>query len=347
MNGNLPLRIGLAGLGTVGCGALRLLEDERDIITRRAGRGIEVVAVSARNKNKKRECDFSRFRFVDDPKELAALPDVDVIVEVMGGESDPALGLVRASLVSGKSVVTANKALLAMHGIELASLAEKNSAKLMIEAAVLGGVPVIKTLREGLAANTVTEIFGILNGTCNYILTRMEETGETFADILQDAQKMGYAEAEPSLDVDGFDAAHKLCLLSALAFGVKPDMSAVRVSGIRAVTFADLQTARKSGARLRLVGRAVRQENGKIHAVVEPMAIPETSMLAHLQGTLNGVSIQGSHAGEIFICGRGAGAEPTASAVVADLVDLARGGGSPFPFGIKTEELVFGLEKGE
>jgi homoserine dehydrogenase len=338
-----PFRIGLVGLGTVGCGVLKLLDEESSLIAQRCGRPLHVVAVSARSKGKDRGCDLSRFRWVDDPKDMGAQPDVDVVVEVMGGEGDPALSLIRTALEFGKPVVTANKALLAGHGAELAKISEDKSAPLMIEAAVLGGVPVIKVLREGLAANTVTEVCGILNGTCNYILTRMEKSGEAFEGVLKDAQKKGYAEAEPSLDVDGWDAAHKLCLLSALAFGAKPNLKALSVTGIRDVSAADLNFAQELGFHIRLIGRALRQKDGHVCALVSPFLVPKADLLASLGGVLNGTMIRGSHSGDIFISGRGAGAEPTASAVVADLIDLARGSGPVHSFGVPATDLTDSL----
>ena len=332
-----PLKIAIAGLGTVGGGVVKLLSDNKAEITARAERDIQIVAVSARDKNKDRGIDLSGVAWVNTPADLIAT-DCDAVIELVGGDADPAYSLVKKSLEAGKAVITANKALLAHHGVELATLAESKSAPLMFEAAIAGGIPIVKMLREGLAANRINKLFGILNGTCNYILTTMEASGRDFSDVLKEAQEKGYAEAEPSLDVDGWDTAHKLCLLASLAFGIKPDMDALSVHGIRQITAQDIQSADELGYRIKLLGQAEKQEDGRIVQLVEPCLVQKTASLANVHGVLNAVYTQGNHVGSSFIEGRGAGAGPTASAVVADIIDLARGN-TVAAFGVKTTEL--------
>ncbi len=319
-----PLKIALAGLGTVGGGVVKLLDANRDLISRRGGRPIEVVAVSARDRHRDRGFDLTRFDWVDDTQSLAARADIDVIVELIGGADGPALTLARASIASGKAFVTANKAMIAHHGIGLAADAEAAGTALKYEAAVAGGIPVIKGLREGAAANVLTEVYGILNGTCNYILTRMEAEGSDFAEVLADAQALGYAEADPSFDVDGVDAAHKLSILASLAFGTKLDFDAVQVAGIRDVMPGDIAQARALGFCVRLVGLAQADAKG-LYQRVHPCLVPLSHPLAHVQGAMNAVVAEGNFVGRLFFEGRGAGEGPTASAVVADLIDIARG----------------------
>ncbi len=333
-----PLRIALAGLGTVGAGVLKLLNENKAEIENRAGREIKVVAVSARSKGRDRGVDLSPYTWTDDPQSFAAQADIDVVVELIGGEAGTALSLVKSSLESGKSVVTANKALLAHHGVELAGIAAAKGAGLMFEAAVAGGIPVIKLLRDGLAANKVTRLYGILNGTCNYILTTMADTGRSFDDVLKEAQALGYAEAEPSLDVDGWDTAHKLSLLTSLAYGVKPSMGEMSVSGIRAITAQDIVAADELGYRIKLLGQSENYADGRVLQTVAPCLVPKKSSLAHVSGVLNAIYTEGNHAGSTFIEGRGAGAGPTASAVVADLIDLARGNKAQ-PFSVTASKL--------
>lgn len=319
-----PLRIALIGLGNVGTGVLNLLKDNNTVVSARGGRAIEVVAVSARSK-KDRGVDLSAYEWLDNPLDAAKRDDIDVIVELMGGDGDPAYSLVKSALQNGKHVITANKALLAHHGVELAKISEEKNAALLFEAAVAGGIPIIKMLREGLAANQIQRLYGILNGTCNYILTTMEETGRGFDDVLKEAQALGYAEAEPSLDVDGGDTAHKLSLLASLAYGVAPDLKALSVSGIRSITAEDIQAADELGYRIKLLGQAEQQADGRLLQTVAPCLVPEKSSLAHVSGVLNAVYTEGNYVGSNFVAGRGAGSQPTASAVVADLIDLARG----------------------
>ena len=323
-----PLRIALAGLGTVGGGVVRLLRANADLIERRAGRRIEIVAVSARDRTRDRGFDMGGFDWSDDTAGLAARDDVDVVVELIGGSDGPALTLARATLAAGKAFVTANKAMIAHHGLELAEAAETSRTALKYEAAVAGGVPVIKGLREGAAANVLDHVFGILNGTCNYILTTMESAGRDFADVLADAQALGYAEADPSFDIDGVDAAHKLSILASLAFGTRIDFANVAITGIRNVIAADIAEAAALGYRVRLIGQGEAGAKGLFQRV-HPCLVPADHPLAHVTGSLNAVVAEGNFVGRLLFQGRGAGDGPTASAVVADLIDIARGENGP------------------
>lgn len=321
---NSPLRIGIAGLGTVGAGVVKLLAEHGRLLALRGGRPLKVVAVSARRKAKKRDIDLSGMRWEGDPLALATAPDIDVVVELIGGSGGVARRLVQTALRSGKHVVTANKALLAMHGAEIAEMAEKRGRILAFEAAVAGGIPIIKALREGLVANRVRRLYGILNGTCNYILTTMRETGRDFDVVLAEAQAAGYAEADPSFDVDGIDAAHKLAVLTGAAFGVKVNFAGVHVEGIRRVTAQDIQFAEELGFRIKLLGLA-RETRYGIEQRVHPCMVPLAAPIAHIEGVFNAVVVEGDFVGTTMFQGRGAGQGPTASAVVADLVDVARG----------------------
>ncbi|MGK6318400.1 homoserine dehydrogenase [Sphingomonas sp. DT-204] len=319
-----PLRVALAGLGTVGGGVIRLIDANRELIARRAGRPIEVVAVSARDRAKDRGVDISRFAWVDDTAALANHRDADVVVELVGGSDGPALALARASLAAGKGFVTANKAMMAHHGLELAEAAEAKGTPLKFEAAVAGGVPVVKSLREGAAANEISRVYGILNGTCNFILSKMESEGRGFGDVLAEAQALGYAEADPSFDIDGVDAAHKLSILASLAFGTRPAFDRVEVTGIRHVIAADIAEAAALGFRVRLVGIAEAGAHGLFQRV-HPHLVPLDHPLAHVVGSTNAVVAEGNYVGRLLFQGAGAGDGPTASAVVADLIDIARG----------------------
>ncbi len=318
-----PLSVAVAGLGTVGGGVLKLLRDNADIVAARAGRPIAVTAVSARDRGKDRGVPISGLRWYEDPVALAADPAVDVIVELIGGSEGPAKALVEAAIAARKPLVTANKALLAVHGAELAAAAEANNVALAFEAAVAGGIPVIKAIREGLAGNRISRIAGILNGTCNYILTQMRERGREFAEVLADAQKLGYAETDPSFDIDGIDAAHKLAILAALAFGRPVAFDAVYVEGIRRISALDIAFATELGYRIKLLGIAAQTEAG-IETRVHPCMVPQSAPIARVDGVFNAVVAEGDFVGRVMLEGRGAGAGPTASAVVADLIDLAR-----------------------
>jgi homoserine dehydrogenase len=318
------LRVGLAGLGTVGGGVIKLLDANAKLIERRAGRAIEIVAVSARDRSRDRGVDLSRFEWVDDTAALATRDDIDVVVELIGGSDGPALVLARETLRHGRAFVTANKAMIAHHGIELAEAAEATNAALKYEAAVAGGIPVIKGLREGAAANEIGRVYGVLNGTCNYILSTMEQERRDFAEVLAEAQTLGYAEADPSFDIDGVDTAHKLAILASLAFGTRLDFGSVAIGGIRHVIAADIAEAHGLGFRIRLVGLAEANSRGLFQRV-HPCLVPLGHPLAHVVGSLNAVVAEGNFVGRLFMEGRGAGEGPTASAVVADLIDIARG----------------------
>ncbi len=332
-----PLRIAIAGLGTVGAGVVKLLQAHGAGLARRCGRPIEIVGVSARDRKRDRGVVLASYRWHDDPLALAGLGDADVVVELMGGSEGPARQLLEAAIAKGKHVVTANKALLAHHGAALARAAEAKGVTLGYEAAVAGGIPIIKTLREGLAANRIERIYGILNGTCNYILTTMRQTGREFADVLADAQRLGYAEADPSFDVDGVDAAHKLAILAGLAFGCEVNIGHVHVEGIRNVSAVDIAFAEELGFRIKLLGLARLTEFGieqRVHACMVPLGTP----IAHVEGVFNAVVTEGDFVGQNICEGRGAGAGPTASAVVADLLDIARGRSQP-TFGVPAGDL--------
>lgn len=319
-----PLRIALAGLGTVGTGVIRLIEENGAMIAQRAGRPIIVSAISARDRNRDRGIDLAAYPWFDQPEELATLDDIDCVVEMIGGSDGTALELARKSLAAGKSFVTANKAMIAHHGMELAKAAETGNLSLRYEAAVAGGIPVIKGLRDGASANKIERVYGILNGTCNYILTEMEKHGRAFNDVLKDAQEIGYAEADPSFDIDGVDAAHKLAILAALSFGKALDFEGVEIDGIRHIMAADIGQAKALGYRIRLLGMA-RIDDGKLFQRVTPYLVPEGHPLAHIEGSTNAVVAEGNFSGRLMFQGAGAGEGPTASAVVADLIDIARG----------------------
>jgi homoserine dehydrogenase len=319
-----PLKAGLAGLGTVGSAVVRLLAQHRDALAQRCGRAIDVVAVSARDPARTRDLGGATPRWVADPVALATDPEIDVFVELMGGEGDPAKRAVEAALSGAKSVVTANKALLAKHGFELATLAEQNGVALNFEAAVGGAIPIVKTLREGLAGNSLARVYGILNGTCNYILTRMEQERLSFAECLKDAQRLGYAEADPTFDVEGFDTAQKLAILASIAFGTQVNPEAVFVEGISSIAAEDLEAASELGYRVKLLGVAVRTAQG-IEQRVHPTMVPKESAIAQVMGVTNAVSIDAEGILPITLVGPGAGGDATASAVVTDLSDIARG----------------------
>jgi homoserine dehydrogenase len=322
------LNIALAGLGTVGSGVVRLIETNAALIARRARRPIRIAAVSARDRGKDRGVDLSPYEWVDDPAEMAARPDIDVVVEMVGGSDGPALTLARKAIAGGKSLVTANKAMIAHHGLELAEAAEQAGVALKFEAAVAGGIPVIKGLSEGAAANAIERVYGILNGTCNYILSTMEDTGRDFADVLADAQRLGYAEADPTFDIEGVDAAHKLSILAAIAFGTRLRFDAVETTGIAGVLAADIAQARALGYVVRLIGTAEIDRGGGSPGLfqrVRPHLVPCDHPLASVDGATNAVVAEGNFMGRLLFQGAGAGDGPTASAVVADIIDIARG----------------------
>ncbi|MFO1142061.1 MAG: homoserine dehydrogenase [Amaricoccus sp.] len=323
-----PLRIGLAGLGTVGAGVVRLVEAHAAALAARAGRPIELAAVSARSRHRDRGVDLSRYAWEDDPVALARRGDVDLVVEVIGGEDGPAKATAEAAIGAGKHLVTANKAMLARHGQALAEAAEAKGVALRFEAAVAGGIPVVKALAEGLAGNAVTRLLGVMNGTCNYILTRMEAEGAPYAQVLEEAQRAGYAEADPAFDVGGIDAAQKLAILAAIAFGTRVDFGGITVEGIERVSLADIEHAKELGYRIKLLGVA-RMTPAGLEARMQPSLVPARSPLGQLDGVTNMVVVEGDFVGRIVMSGPGAGAGPTASAIIADVIDVARGSAVP------------------
>jgi homoserine dehydrogenase len=334
---NSPLRLAIAGLGTVGATVARYLETNHNGFTARTARKVEVVAVSARSKGKDRGFSLSKITWFDDPIQMAKTAEADVFVELMGGSDDPAKAAVEAALSRGMHVITANKALLAKHGVGLSQLAEKNKVSLKFEAAAAGGIPVIKALREAMAGNDIRRVSGIMNGTCNYILSRMEAEGLSFEQCLKAAQELGYAEADPTFDVEGYDTAHKLALLTSLAFGTEVDADSIYVEGISNVASLDLKMADELGFRIKLLGVAERTAAG-IEQRVHPTMVPKTAQLAQVMGVLNAVSIVGDMVGELTFVGPGAGGGATASAVLADVADVARGEIMPV-FGRPTQSL--------
>jgi len=333
-----PLKVGLAGLGTVGASVVRLIESERAQLTARCGRPIEIVAVNARSRNKDRGIDIKKMRWVADPVKLAVDPEIDVFVELMGGADGAARDAVTAALSAGKSVVTANKALLAKHGVKLAEIAEKQKVALNFEASAAGAIPVVKTLREGLAGNAIARVYGILNGTCNYMLTRMEREKLSFEQCLKEAQRLGYAEADPSFDIEGHDTAQKLSILASLTFGTKVDPSAIYVEGITSITTADLEAADELGYRIKLLGVAVKTDKG-IEQRVHPTMVRKDSAIAQVMGVTNAVTIDAEGIAPITLVGPGAGGLATASAVVSDIADIARGARTA-PFGRPVGKLI-------
>ena len=322
------LRIGVAGLGTVGAGVVRLLQEHSDLLARRAGQPLAITAVSARDRNRDRGIDLSSFAWFDDPAELAASGEVDLVVELIGGSDGIAKRVCEKAIANGKPVVTANKALIAIHGTALAKAAEEAGVTIGFEAAVAGGIPIVKALREGLAGNAINRVYGILNGTCNYIMTQMRETGRDFEDVLGEAQTLGYAEADPSFDVDGVDAAHKLAILASVAFGCPVDFDAVHVEGVRHVSATDIAYADELGYRIKLLAIARTTEHG-LEQRVHPCMVSLDNPIAHVDGVFNAVVAEGDFVDRTVFEGRGAGAGPTASAVVADILDCASGRRAP------------------
>ena len=318
------LRVGIAGVGTVGASVVRLLAQQDEALRARTGRKIVVTGISARDKAKDRGFDASGIAFFDDPKALAASEDIDLFVELIGGDEGPARASVETALKHGKAVVTANKALLAKHGLALATLAEEKRVALAYEASVAGGIPIVKTLREGLAGNSIERVYGILNGTCNYILSKMETEELPFDVCLKEAQRLGYAEADPTFDIGGFDTAHKLAILATLAFGTEIDADAISIEGIEHVTTADLRAADELGYRIKLLGVAQRTPHG-VEQRVHPTMVRKTTSIAQVMGVTNAVTIDADAVHELTLVGPGAGGNATASAVVADIADIARG----------------------
>jgi homoserine dehydrogenase len=333
-----PLRLGIAGLGTVGAGVVRILEAQRDLLAARTGRPIEIVAVGARDRARDRGIDLSSYAWEDDPVALARREDVDVFVELMGGADGAARDATEAAFAAGCDVVTANKAMLAHHGHDLALRAEAAGVALRFEAAVAGGIPCIKALTEGLAGNVVTRVSGVMNGTCNYILTRMDSAGLSYPEVFEEARALGFLEADPSLDVGGIDAGHKLAILAAIAFGTRVDFEGVALQGIDRVSIDDIRRARDMGFRIKLLGEARITPDG-VEQSMRPTLVPEDSPLGQLEGGTNMVVLEGNAVGQIVLRGAGAGEGPTASAVLADICDIARGLRLP-PFGRPADTLA-------
>jgi homoserine dehydrogenase len=333
-----PLKIAVAGLGTVGAGTLQLLDRQAELLAQRAGRRIIVAAVSARDRRRDRGIDLSAVRWYEDAVAMAADPEIDVVVELIGGSDGVARQVLETALEHGKHVVTANKALMAHHGTSLAAKAEERDVVLSFEPSVAGGIPIIKGLREGLAGNRLQRVYGILNGTCNYILSTMRQTAHEFAEVLAEAQKLGYAEADPSFDIDGIDAAHKLAILASVGFGRPVDLDGVYAEGIRHVSRVDIDFAEELGYRIKLLGIARLTEEG-LEQRVHPCMVPRATPIAAVEGVYNAVVAEGDFVGRVVMEGRGAGASPTASAVVADLVDIAASRRVP-PFGVPIADLT-------
>ena len=319
-----PLRLGIAGLGTVGVGIVRIVQKHSALLALRAGRPVEIVAVSARSKTKNRDVDLSNYEWEDDPVALAKRSDIDVFIEVMGGHDGPAKDATEAAIATGKDVVSANKALLAIHGQALAEAAEASDRVIRFEAAVAGGIPVVKSLTEGLAGNEITRVMGVMNGSCNYILTRMQDAGLSYEAVFDEANQLGYLEADPELDVGGIDAGHKLALLSSIAFGTQVDFDAVELEGIGSVTIEDINQAADMGYKIKLLGVAQMTGRG-LEQRMSPCLVPDTSPLGQLQGGTNMVVLEGDAVSQIVLRGPGAGEGPTASAVMGDVMDIARG----------------------
>ena len=319
-----PLRLGIAGLGTVGTGVVRIMRTHAALIAARTGRQVVITAVSARDRTKNRDVDISDFAWETDPVALARRADVDVFVEVMGGSEGPARDATEAAIAAGKDVVSANKALLAVHGHALAEAAEAAGRVIRFEAAVAGGIPVIKALTEGLAGNEITRVMGVMNGSCNYILTRMENAGLPYETVFEEARQLGYLEADPNLDVGGIDAGHKLALLAAIAFGTRVDFGNVELEGIGSVTIEDIHAAADMGFKIKLLGVAQMTGRG-LEQRMSPCLVPALSPLGQLQGGTNMVVLEGDAVGQIVLRGPGAGSGPTASAVLSDIIDIARG----------------------
>lgn len=332
-----PFKIGLAGLGTVGTGVVKILQNNAELISDRAGRPIEIQSVSARDKSKDRGVDLSGYNWVDNFSDLSNENGLDLIVEMIGGSDGPVKDFIDSSIQNGKHVVTANKAYLAHHGAAMAKAASENNVAVGYEAAIAGGIPIVKAMREGLAANNTECVYGILNGTCNYILTEMRETGRDFADVLNEAQEKGYAEADPTFDVDGIDAAHKLTLLTGLGFGVQPDFDALSITGIRDISSDDIKFAGELGFKIKLLGIAKRI-GSKILQRMEPCLVAKDSPLGNVEGVFNAVCVKGDFVNEIMSVGPGAGEGPTASAIVADIIDIARENKPPL-FGVDANKL--------
>ena len=319
-----PLRLGIAGLGTVGIGVIKIIQNKTSLLEKRTGRKILISAITARSNTKKRGLDLSKYHWEEDPISLASRDDVDIFIELIGGHNGIAKEAVEVAINNGKDVITANKALLAHHGHELALKAENNGSVLRFEAAVAGGIPVIKSLTEGLAGNSINRVIGVMNGTCNYILTRMESSGLSYEEVFSEANKLGYLEADPNLDIGGIDAAHKLSILSSIAFGTEINFGGVELNGIDKITINDIDQAADMGFRIKLLGVSQITSSG-LEQRMSPCLVSSTSPLGQIEGGTNMIVIEGDQVGQIVLRGAGAGEGPTASAVISDVADLARG----------------------
>lgn len=319
-----PLRLGIAGLGTVGVGVIKIIQEKKSLLEARTGKQIIISAVTAKNKDKERGVDLTPYPWEQDPISLVKRDDVDVFIELIGGHEGVAKEALELAIKNGKDVITANKALLAHHGQSLALIAEESGSALRFEAAVAGGIPVIKSLTEGLAGNSISKIMGVMNGTCNYILTRMESSGLSYEEVFSEADDLGYLEADPNLDIGGIDAAHKLSLLSSIAFGTEVNFNGVELDGIDKITINDIHQAADMGYRIKLLGVSQMTSSG-LEQRMTPCLVPASSPLGQLEGGTNMIVIEGDQVGQIVLRGAGAGEGPTASAVIADLADLARG----------------------
>ena len=332
-----PLRLGIAGLGTVGTGVVKIVQRQKDLLSARCGREISISAVSARTRDRDRGVRLSDYAWEDDPIALATRDDVDVFVELMGGSEGAAKDAVEAAINAGKDVVTANKAMLAMHGQDIAEAAEKKGVSVRYEAGIAGGIPVVKALTEGLAGNEITRVMGVMNGTCNYILTRMQDAGLNYQTVFAECEELGYLEADPTLDVGGIDAGHKLAVLASIAFGTQVNFDAIQLQGIERITVEDIKQAADMEYRIKLLGVAQRTGRG-LEARMTPCLVPASSPLGQLEGATNMVVIEGDSVGQIVLRGAGAGEGPTASAVMGDVCDIARGARLPV-FGMPADQL--------
>ena len=319
-----PLRLGIAGLGTVGVGVVKIIQRQAALLSARSGRDITISAISARSRDKDRGVRLGDYAWEDDPVALAKRDDVDLFVELMGGSDGPAKAATEAAIAAGKDVITANKAMLALHGQALATSAEAAGVALRFEAAVAGGIPVVKALTEGLAGNEITRVMGVMNGTCNYILTRMENAGLPYDEVFAEADALGYLEADPNLDVGGIDAGHKLALLASIGFGTQVNFAGMELEGIQRITIDDINQAADMGYRIKLLGVAQLTGRG-LEQRMSPCLVPANSPLGQLEGGTNMVMLEGDSVGQIVLRGAGAGEGPTASAVLSDVIDIARG----------------------
>ncbi len=331
MHQNKKLKIAIAGLGTVGSGVMKILSEKKQILQQKTGREIEVIAVSARDKNKSRNINLSNILWLENATELANIPEVEAIIELIGGAEGISKELAFKAISNKKHYITANKALLSKYGVELAKLAEENNVSLNFEASVAGGIPVIKTIKEALSGNKITKISAILNGTCNFILSSMYLENKSFEDALLEAQKLGYAEADPSFDIDGIDASHKLSILSGLAYSIKPDFSSIHIEGIRNISLKDIKYAFQFGFRIRLIATSLLRNNGQIEQRVHPSLVSLAHEMAYVDGVLGAVKLECDALGPLYMEGAGAGMMQTASAVISDICDIARGSFS-YPF---------------